>query len=124
MTTLEATRIEIRQIDYDDASLTGFTSSYRTAADGGAESGTAEAPTAPVFGTQAQTDKALTCVVEAAPEESGELQNLIRARFKGAPAYFAVFFESPGADQPSDRVTVWVLSTSDCGILSFSSAPL
>lgn len=122
--TLEATLIELRQIDYDDASLTGFTSSYRTIADGSAETGTAQAPAAPVLGTQAQTDKALACVAEAAPEESGELMNLIRARFKGTPAYFAVFFESPGADQPFDRVTVWVLRTSDCGILSFSSAPL
>ena len=70
--TLGATQIEIRQVNYDDASLTGFTSSYRTVADGSVEMGTAEAPVAPVFGTEAQTDKALACVAGAAPAESGD----------------------------------------------------
>ena len=77
-----------------------------------------------MFGTQAQTNKALACIVKSAPNQGGELQTLIRARFKGTPAYLAVFTEGPGAGQPADTVTVWVLATTDCRILSFSSAQL
>ena len=61
---------------------------------------------------------------KSAPDQGGELQTLIRARFKGTPAYLAVFTEGPGAGQPADTVTVWVLATTDCRILSFSSAQL
>jgi Putative zinc-finger len=116
-----ASAIEIRHVNFDDASLTALTSSYRSPAPSGA--GTAAAPVA-VFGTQAQTDKALACLVKSAPDQGGELQTLIRARFKGTPAYLAVYTEGPGAGQPADTVTVWVLATTDCRILSFSSAQL
>jgi hypothetical protein len=119
-----ASAIEIRHVNFDDASLTALTSSYRSPTPGASGVGTATAPVAPVFGTQAQTNKALACLVKSAPDQGGELQALIRARFKGTPAYLAVFTEGPGAGQPADTVTVWVFGTTDCRILSFSSAQL
>jgi hypothetical protein len=115
--------IEIQQVNYDDASLTALISWYQSdASSGGALS--AAAPTSQDFGTQAQTDRALACVAQSAPDPSGELQNLIRARFQGTPAYLAVFLEGPGAGQPADTATAWVFATKDCRILSFSSAQL
>jgi hypothetical protein len=123
-TSLAASTIEIRHVNYDNASLTGLTSSYQSDAAGGGVGGAAQAPAALEFGSRAQTDKALGCIVQSAPEESGHLQSIIRARFEGTPAYLAVFFEGPGAGQPDDSVTVWVFSTDDCSIISFSSGPL
>jgi hypothetical protein len=119
-----ASAIEIRHVNFDDASLTALTSSYGTPTPGASGDGTAAAPVAPMFGTLAQTNKALACIVKSAPNQGGALQTLIRARFKGTPAYLAVFTEGPGAGQPADTVTVWVLGTTDCRILSFSSARL
>lgn len=115
--------IEIRHVNYDNTSLTELVSSYQSDNSGGGPIGDAAAP-APMPGSQAQTDKALACVTKSAPDQSGDLQNLIRARFQGTPAYLAVFFEGPGAGQPADTVTVWVFATDDCRILSFSSAQL
>ena len=119
-----ASAIEIRHVNFDDASLTALTASYGSPTPGASGVAAATAPVAPAFGTQAQTNKALACVVTSAPDQGGELQALIRARFKGTPAYLAVFTEGPGAGQPADTVTVWVLATTDCRILSFSSAQL
>jgi anti-sigma factor RsiW len=116
--------IEIRHVNYDNASLTGLTASYQSDTSGGGAASGVQAPVASEFGSQAQTDKALACVVKSAPDQPGELQSLIRARFQGTPAYLAVFLEGPGAGQPADAVTVWVFATTDCRILSFSSAQL
>ena len=112
-------------MNFDDASLTALTASYQSAHLG---SERRRRPprrrSRPRSASQAQTDKALACVVKSAPDQGGELQSLIRARFKGTPAYLAVFMEGPGAGQPADTVTVWVFATTDCRILSFSSAQL
>lgn len=114
-----ASVIEIRRVNYDDASLADLTSSYKSGAAG------IEASPAPVvLGSPAQTAKAIACSARSAPDEVGELQSLIRARFKSTPAYLAVFLESPGAGRPADAVTVWVFAARDCRILSFSSAQL
>jgi hypothetical protein len=122
-TNLAASLIQIQHVNYDNTSLTGLTESYQTGNSGGAPLQTA-ATSAPVSGSQAQTDKALACVTKSAPDQGGDLQSLIRARFQGTPAYLAVFFEGPGAGQPADTVTVWVFAIDDCHILSFSSAQL
>jgi anti-sigma factor RsiW len=123
-----ASGIEIQRENYDNASLTRLVNSYRAAQDsaGGAALGEAStgAGPAPAAGSQAQTDKALECIVQSAPDEKGDLIRLIRARFEGTPAYLAVFTDGPGADQPADTVTVWVFATDDCRILSFSSGQL
>ncbi len=42
----------------------------------------------------------------------------------GTPAYIAAFAESPGADQPPDRILIWVAATDDCRFLSGASQPL
>jgi anti-sigma-K factor RskA len=49
------------------------------------------------------------------------LVRLIEARYGRTPAYFAVFLESPGADQPADTAVVWVVARGDCRILTFAS---
>ncbi len=123
-TALAASAIEIRHVNYDDTSLAALVSPLQGDTAGGGGVGTAEAPASPVYGSQAQTDEALACISESVPDETGRLQSLIRARFDGTPAYLAVFLEGPGAGQPDDSVTVWVLATEDCRILSFSSAQL
>jgi hypothetical protein len=51
----------------------------------------------------------------------GVLVRLIEARYGHTPAYFAVFLESPGADQPADTAVVWVVARRDCRILTFAS---
>jgi anti-sigma factor RsiW len=120
-----ASGIEIQHENYDNTSLTALVSSY--AADssaGGAAVGTAAAPAPSSMGSQAQTDKALACIVGSAPDATGELQRLIRARFEGTPAYLAVFIDGPGAGQPADRAIIWVFATDDCRILSSSFAQL
>jgi len=121
---LAATMIEIRHVNFDNASLTALTSSYGAGAAGGAANAPSQSGPAQRFGTQAQTNKALDCITKSVPPQSGELHNLIRARFQGTPAYFAVFFQGPGAGQPPDTVAVWVLATKDCGIVSSSFAQL
>jgi hypothetical protein len=76
------------------------------------------------LGTQADTRRALDCLNRAAPDAAGDLTQLIRARFQGTPAYFAVFLEGPGAGEPPDKATVWVVSAAGCDILSFAQAKL
>ena len=110
-------------MNYDDASLSAFAASFKTAQDT-SEVATAAAPAESLAGTPRQTQKALRCIVKSAPDETGLLTRLIEARFQGAPAYLAVFLEGPGADQPPDSVSVWVLATDSCAILSFSNARL
>jgi putative zinc finger protein len=124
----EATGIEIRHENYDNDSLTALTTSYAAedTSAGGADLGAASSGPAPspATGSQAQTDKALECILQSAPKDPGDLRRLIRARFEGMPAYLAVFTDGPGANQPADTVTVWVFATDDCSILSFSSGRL
>jgi Putative zinc-finger len=122
-TAVAGSLIEIQHVNYDNTSMATLTSSYQSDSSGGAPLATAAAP-ATESGSQAQTDKALACVAKSAPDQSGVVQSLIRARFQGTPAYLAVFLEGPGAGQPPDAVTVWVFATDDCRILSFSSAQL
>ena len=121
-----ASGIEIRHENFDNASLTELVNSYRAQdSAGGAALGEASTGAGPApVGSQAQTDKALGCIVQSAPDEKGDLIRLIRARFEGTPAYLAVFMDGPGANQPADTVTVWVFATDDCRILSFSSGQL
>lgn len=120
--------LEIQDVNYDDASLSALSASYKAAEDSGAVE-TVEAPAeAPaesaLFATPQQTQKALRCIVKSAPDETGLLTRLIKARFQGTPAYLAVFLEGPGADQPPDAVSVWVFATDGCAILSYSNARL
>jgi Putative zinc-finger len=116
-----ATQIEIQHTNYDSASVEALATSY-AAQDAGAQVNASTVPSA--TGSQRQTSRALRCVVRSAPDESGQLARVIKARFEGAPAYLAVFLEGPGAGQPADAVSIWVFSADDCSILSYSSARL
>jgi hypothetical protein len=62
-----------------------------------------------------------TCLEGAqAPNDDprNPLVRLIEAEYEDAPAYLAVFLESPGAGQPPDAVVVWVVSTTECQIVT------
>jgi anti-sigma factor RsiW len=67
----------------------------------------------------ASPDVALDCLrASGAPVDEAttyQLVRLIEAKFEGAPAYFAVFLQSPGAGQPPDHAVVWVTAKNDCG---------
>jgi anti-sigma factor RsiW len=121
-----ASGIELSHENYDNTSLTALISSYARAEDssGGGAAGAASAPVPLAAGSQAQVNKALACIVQSAPGETGDLKRLIRARFEGTPAYLAVFTEGPGAGQPADTAIIWVFATDDCRILSSSLAQL
>jgi hypothetical protein len=48
------------------------------------------------------------------------LVRLIQATFQGRAAYIGVYLQQPGADQPADRIVIWVVARQDCSTLSFS----
>lgn len=52
------------------------------------------------------------------------LVRLISAEYKGTPAYFAVFEESPGAGLPPNAVVVWIASFDGCTFLGAASQVL
>ena len=79
------------------------------------------APTAPVAADA--VDRATACVGQAfGAQVRGRLVRLIRARFKGKPAYLAVYLEGPGAGQGADTAVVWVADADDCQVRSFAMA--
>lgn len=120
-----ASGIEISHENYDNTSLTALISSLAAGDSAGGSMAAASAPPIPLAtGGQAQVNKALACIVQSAPDETGDLKRLIRARFEGTPAYLAVFTEGPGAGQPADTAIIWVFATDDCRILSSSFAQL
>lgn len=123
-TSTEATALEIQDVDYDDSSLSALSASYKAAEDQGSVATSEAAPDATFSASPQQTQKALRCIVKSAPDQTGQLTRLIKARFQGTPAYLAVFLEGPGADQPPDAVSVWVFATDGCEILSYSYSRL
>jgi hypothetical protein len=71
-----------------------------------------------------KTAQALRCLRSAFAGFPGQVTRLERVTFEGSPAYLAYVLEGPGAGQPADAVTLWVASTTDCSILSLTSASL
>ena len=68
-------------------------------------------------------NRATACVGEAfGAQVRGRLVQLIRAKFRGKPAYLAVYLEGPGAGQGADTAVVWVADADDCRVLSFAMA--
>jgi hypothetical protein len=57
-------------------------------------------------------------------DATAETFRLFEARYGRTPAYFAVFLQGPGAGQPADTVSVWVVAKRDCRILTFASQPI
>ena len=72
-------------------------------------------------------ERAITCLRRSgAPvgEQRDTLLRLIEAEFEGTPAYIATFLESPGADQPPDKVVIYVAAVEDCRFLSGATLPI
>jgi anti-sigma factor RsiW len=115
---LAASSLEVRDADYAADDLGGLVASY--------ERDAAAAPEAIQgrLGSDDETARSLACLNTGAPDAAGALTQLIQARFEGQPAYFGIFLEGPGAGQPPDKATVWVVSRRDCAILSFAQAKL
>jgi hypothetical protein len=118
-----AQALEIQDTDYDAASLETLANRSKQAT-ALASPTAADAAAAPRFGTYDQTGKALACLQRGAPDAGNGLTRLIQARFQGTPAYVAVFLQGPGANQPPDKVTVWVVAKKGCRILSFVQAKI
>ena len=57
-------------------------------------------------------------------DERDTLLRLIEAEFEGTPAYIATFLESPGADQPPDKIVIYVAAVDDCRFLSGATLPI
>jgi hypothetical protein len=79
------------------------------------------------FAAQDERGVAVECLrTSGAPLDDPleRLDRLIEAQYRGTPAYFAVFLESPGGGQPPDSAIVWVVATRDCRILTLASLPL
>jgi len=79
------------------------------------------------FAAQDERGAAIECLrTSSAPldDPRDTLVRLIEAQYQGTPAYFAVFLESPGGNQPADSAIVWVVATRDCRNLHFASLPL
>ena len=74
-------------------------------------------------GSFAKANNALACLATAGAkiDETHVLVRLIDAAYLDTPAYLAVFEQGPGAGQPADRITVWVLAKEDCSILLLAS---
>lgn len=119
-----------RTVNYDDSGirLLAEDAAERSA---GAQSGpTTEAEAGGgggEFAAQEERGVALVCLrTSGAPfdDPRERLDRLIEAQYRGTPAYFAVFLESPGGGQPPDSAIVWVVATRDCRILTIASLPL
>lgn len=69
-------------------------------------------------------DLGLACIARSGGPVNGPnttLVRLIQAEYLGTPAYFAVFAEGPGAEQPASTIVVWIASEGDCRLLSAAS---
>jgi len=127
-------RVEVVHVNYDVDSLQAAAQDFiathpATGAEdtsGGVTQGSGTpGPSSParILGT-GETKGALACLRSAFPGFPGEPVRIVLASFKGAPAYLGYVLEGPGADQPPDTVTIWVVAVKDCSILSFTTAAL
>jgi hypothetical protein len=64
---------------------------------------------------------AIACLSsQVASSPTDALVELIEADYEGAPAYFAVFVESPAPGDPVNEVIVWVVRRDGCTIANFA----
>jgi anti-sigma factor RsiW len=68
----------------------------------------------PLETTDVAPDRALACLDDALQRFPGVRQQIIEASFEGEPAYLAVLAAGPGADQPADEITVYVVIREGC----------
>ncbi|HEY6566437.1 MAG TPA: zf-HC2 domain-containing protein [Actinomycetota bacterium] len=127
-------RVEIVEKDFDPVSLEAAASEFVEAAraeEGGSdgaqpvEDASSEASTvpAPIAG-KAKSAAALACLRTAVPDLPGTPVRLVKASFRGTPAYLGFVLEGPGVDQPADTVSIWAVSAKHCSPLSLTSAAL
>jgi anti-sigma factor RsiW len=125
-TTVAASGLEVQDVDYDTAAVQALALAYG-AGDGRTVPPDAEYATGAVV-PAADTrgfDEALDCVEGAIPDlEGSQPVRLIEARFEGTPAYLAVYLSGPGAGEPADTATVWVVARDTCEIVSTTRASL
>jgi hypothetical protein len=108
--------VEAQGVDYDEAKVEQLASSI-------APEATMSAAAPPSGGNLQRSSEVFTCVSRGVGDglsSNDFLNRLIDATFHGAPAYLAVFLESPGADQPPAKVVIWIVAKSDCSILSYA----
>jgi hypothetical protein len=130
--TAAAAELEIQDADYDVPEVQDLAVSFRSAfqasagATAGASLGAESAPAVPVAGDAEAVDpqQARDCLGAAVPEVTEQPVRLIAARFQGVPAYLGVYLSGPGAQQPPDTATVWVVARDDCRILTTTTASL
>ena len=73
----------------------------------------------------AAASTALGCVFRQAPQAPGNLLvRLIQADYEGQPAYLAVFLHARKTDGAADRITVYVVATVDCRLVSAIDRPI
>ena len=118
-----------RGVNYDDGGirLLAEDAAERSAALQGTPNSEADATGGTEFAAQDARGVAVECLrTSGAPlnDPLERLNRLIEAQYRGTPAYFAVFLESPGGGQPPDSAIVWVVATRDCRILTLASLPL
>jgi hypothetical protein len=119
-----------RTVNYDDSGIRLLAEDAAERSAGAQSSPTAESDAGGPgieFAAQGERGVAVECLrTSGAPlgEPLERLDRLIEAQYRGTPAYFAVFLESPGGGQPPDSAIVWVVATRDCRILTIASLPL
>lgn len=121
-----AETVEVLDVDLDTAQVQAIALGYRAGAEGAELDASAAGPSGSVAASDPVGPKdALACLRGAVPElEDQEPVRLIAARFEGTPAYLGVYLSGPGAGQPADTATVWVVSHGGCEILSSTQASL
>jgi predicted anti-sigma-YlaC factor YlaD len=103
--------------DYDATKLERLADSSAQRA---ASQTTLAAPSA-ADASAAQAEGAATCLARPGGLTGRDrLVRLIQATFQGEPSYIGVYHEQPGADQPADRIVIWVVARQDCSTLSYS----
>jgi hypothetical protein len=94
----------------------------RLATETSGSAATLASPSDPAAPTM-NASRGVGCVTQAfRAQNTGVLVRLIEGRFKGEPAFIAVYLEGPGAEEPADTVAVYAASAEDCELRSFASA--
>jgi hypothetical protein len=121
-----AETVEVLDVDLDVEDVQALALGYRAGAEGAErDTGATGASGSIAASDPTGPEVALGCLREAVPElDAQEPARLIAARFEGTPAYLGIFLSGPGAGQPPDTATVWVVSREGCEILSSTQASL
>ncbi len=81
-----------------------------------------ESASAPDTGVATAAERCLARGSDVQPQD--RLVRLIQAGYAGRPALIGVYLTGPAPGQPATGVLVWVVSSEDCSLLSFTSKRL